>query len=200
MLANPNVPSCNADGSTSPVSSAYWYGFGYQVNQYGNYWHTGSLPGTSTENVVANNKYSFAAFFNTRPQDANAFFSELDTELWTAFSGVSSWSERDYFAQYAPYEDWVDAAAFSERALRAKRDGEYASRAEGRLNDGVPQFRARFAQLDADRDVHDHFGLDCTAYQAAAAQYREAGLDLVSVQSFVDTDGISRYQATWAAE
>src|SRR5262249_26248633 len=79
MHANPQVPSCNADGSTNPTDPGYWYGFGWQVNQYGNYWHTGSLDGTATEDVIASNGFSWAAFFNTRPADGT-FFGRLDRD------------------------------------------------------------------------------------------------------------------------
>src|SRR5262249_53040493 len=62
MLGNPDVPSCTAQGGTTPADPAYWYGFGWSVNKYGNHWHTGSLDGTSTEDATLSNGYSWSAF------------------------------------------------------------------------------------------------------------------------------------------
>jgi CubicO group peptidase (beta-lactamase class C family) len=199
MLANPNVASCNDDGTTTPASSAYWYGFGYQVNQYGNYWHTGSLPGTATENVIARNKYNFAAFFNTRPAGGD-FFGELDNDLWTAFDGVSGFSDQDYFDQYATYSGWLSPIAFANR-VRAQSDANrYPSRAEGRIQAGELQFRAAFGPVHPGVMTDSRSGLDCAAYVALAERNASAGLGLASLQTFVDEDGLTRYQATWAGE
>src|SRR5262249_22912639 len=77
LLADPHVPSCNPDGSTMPDDPGSWYGFGFAVNQYGNYWHAGALPGTATEDAILANGYSWAAFFNMRPADGDGFATRL---------------------------------------------------------------------------------------------------------------------------
>jgi CubicO group peptidase (beta-lactamase class C family) len=197
MLANPVVLNCNTDGSTSPTSSTDWYGFGFEVNQYGNYWHTGSLPGTATEDVIANNDYDFAAFFNTRPSNANGFASDLDNDLWTAFNGVSTWSADDYFDQYGSFTSWLAASAYATQATTAQSSGQYAARAEGQLSNGVPQYRAVFVPLHAGTQAYSYVGLDCVSYEALASQYQQAGLGLISLQTYVDATGLTRYQATW---
>jgi CubicO group peptidase (beta-lactamase class C family) len=199
MLTNPNLASCNDDGTTTPASSAYWYGFGYQVNQYGNYWHTGSLPGTATENVIARNKYNFAAFFNTRPAGGD-FFGELDNDLWAAFDRATEFSDQDYFDQYATYSSWLSPAAFANRVRTQSEANRYPSRAEGRLQGAELQFRAVFAPVHPGVMTDNRSGLDCTAYVALAEQNASAGLGLASLQTFVDEDGLTRYQATWAGE
>ncbi len=197
MLANPGVAQCNPDGSTSPTSTASWYGFGFEVNQYGNYWHTGSLPGTATEDVIANNTFNFAAFFNTRPENANQFATDLDNDLWTAFNAVQSWSNENYFDQYASFTGWLMPAAYAAQAAIATRAGEYSARAEGRLNDGGVEYRATFVPLHPGSQANSEIGVDCVTYQALAAQARQTGLGLVSLQTFTDADGLTRYQATW---
>ena len=71
-----------------------YYALGWQVRPTGgdaNWWHTGSLPGTSTIMVRAANGMSWTALFNSRPANAEAFFSELDSELWRAVNGVTDW-------------------------------------------------------------------------------------------------------------
>src|SRR5206468_10896435 len=103
MLRDPMVPSCTDNGGTTPQTPGYWYGFGWSVNKYDNHWHTGALDGTATEDVSASNGYSWAAFFNTRPQDSGSFYSRLDQDLWTALGGAKSWTADDYFDQYGDF-------------------------------------------------------------------------------------------------
>lgn len=76
------------------ASSATYYGFGWMIRPVGsdaNWWHTGSLPGASTIMVRAANGLAWVALFNSRPSSADAFFNELDSELWRAVNGVTEW-------------------------------------------------------------------------------------------------------------
>jgi len=77
-------------------NAAAYYALGWQVRPVGNdanWWHTGSLPGTSTIMVrAASNGMSWVALFNSRPANADAFVNELDRELWRAVNGVTDWS------------------------------------------------------------------------------------------------------------
>jgi CubicO group peptidase (beta-lactamase class C family) len=80
--------------------SSYYYGMGWLVRPSGvsaNWWHTGSLPGTYSIVVRTSNGFAWAALFNTRPKDADAFSKELDNALWDAYSGVTSWPTNDLF-------------------------------------------------------------------------------------------------------
>ena len=74
--------------------AASYYALGWQVRPTGgdaNWWHTGSLPGTSTIIVRTANNMSWVALFNSRPANADAFFNELDSELWRAVNGITDW-------------------------------------------------------------------------------------------------------------
>ena len=74
--------------------SAAYYALGWQVRPTGgdaNWWHTGSLPGTSTILVRAANNLSWVALFNSRPAASDSFFNELDSELWRAVNGITEW-------------------------------------------------------------------------------------------------------------
>ena len=76
------------------ASSATYYALGWQVRPVGadaNWWHTGSLPGTSTIMVRASNGLAWVALFNSRPANADAFFNELDSELWRAVNAITEW-------------------------------------------------------------------------------------------------------------
>jgi CubicO group peptidase (beta-lactamase class C family) len=75
--------------------SATYYALGWQVRPTSgdaNWWHTGSLPGTSTIMVRTANNMCWVALFNSRPESADAFFGELDSELWRAVNAVTDWT------------------------------------------------------------------------------------------------------------
>jgi CubicO group peptidase (beta-lactamase class C family) len=85
--------------------SAYWYAMGWLVRPWNgdaNWWHSGSLPGTTTLVVRAWNGLAWAAFFNARTATANGdpFGSALDPALWTASEQVTSWPTQDLFGQF----------------------------------------------------------------------------------------------------
>lgn len=82
---------------------AAYYGLGWEIRPTGhgaNWWHTGSLPGTTTLLVRAENGYCWAAVFNGRPEGANKLAGELDGGMWKAFGAVSEWPEGDLFAKW----------------------------------------------------------------------------------------------------
>ncbi len=77
--------------------AATYYALGWQVRPTGNdanWWHTGSLPGTSTIIVRTANNMCWVALFNSRPANADAFFNELDSAMWQAVNGITDWSGR----------------------------------------------------------------------------------------------------------
>lgn len=80
-------------------SASAWYGKGWNINRVGNWWHTGSLPGTASLLVNASNGTKWAVLLNLRSEsNSGAFFSELDSLMWVAFGGVKSWPAGDQFA------------------------------------------------------------------------------------------------------
>jgi N-acyl-D-amino-acid deacylase len=198
MLENPNVPTCTPTNGTTPASATSWYGMGWAVNSAGNYWHNGSLDGTTTETVVAKNGYGWSAFFNSRPQNSNALASRLDQDLWTAFNGAGSWIAGDAFDQYGAFTAWLSAMDYGAAVGEQHVAGRWPSRIEGRLTGGAWQFRAEFVPEHAGVDDASAVGLDCVAFRAAQAQRTQAGYLLVSLQSFVDENGLRRFQAAWS--
>lgn len=98
MLSRP-APPVSVDKPT-------WYGLGWSVREVGkrghNWWHGGSLPGTSTLLVHTSNGTSWAILFNSRPDDDTKkkhgdFNGELDDLMWKGFEGVTHWPEHDLF-------------------------------------------------------------------------------------------------------
>ncbi|MBX6333599.1 MAG: serine hydrolase [Gemmatimonadaceae bacterium] len=96
MLAHPPAPLW--------MGADAWYAMGWMVRPPGgdaNWWHDGSLPGTSTLLVRAYNGLAWAALFNARASTATSSFSaELDAALWTAAGGVTAWPSGDLFGAY----------------------------------------------------------------------------------------------------
>ncbi len=98
-------PSSIAELTSRPAAPmlqtpASYYGLGWSIRPTGNganWWHGGSLPGTTTLLVRAANGYCWAAVFNSRPEGRNSLGGDLDSGLWKAFSAVTEWPDRDLF-------------------------------------------------------------------------------------------------------
>ncbi len=95
IIARPPAPIAQPDAPT-------WYGFGFQVRAAandGNWWHSGSLPGTSTLLVRAGqNRTTWAFLVNFRDQQSQ-IGAEMDTLVWTALNG-STLPAHDLFSRY----------------------------------------------------------------------------------------------------
>jgi CubicO group peptidase (beta-lactamase class C family) len=64
------------------------YACGWCVNRVPNYWHNGSLPGTSTIMVRTASGLCWAAFANARTQGIN---QALDQMMWAVVKAVPAW-------------------------------------------------------------------------------------------------------------
>ena len=82
--------------------SAYHYGAGWLVRpQPGNWWHNGSLPGTSSLIVRTGTGLAWAVLFNARSMvSGSTFEQEVDPAVWQAVGQVTTWPTHDLFAQY----------------------------------------------------------------------------------------------------
>lgn len=92
MTARPNLPDWE--------SASSYYGLGWSVRPVGNdanWWHTGSLPGTTSIIVRASNGLAWVGLFNSRPANADDFTTELDQAFWKAVEGVTEWPAEDLF-------------------------------------------------------------------------------------------------------
>ncbi len=83
---------------TTPSTANAAYACGWSVNSANNWWHTGSLPGTATEQArtVSVGKYNFVILTNTRSQAAN-FATDLDNLFWSAIAKTPVLPSYDLF-------------------------------------------------------------------------------------------------------
>ena len=66
------------------------YAKGWAVNRNDNWWHNGSLPGTSTIAVRTHGGFCWAAFINTRRHNS-MLDADLDRLCWSMAKTVESW-------------------------------------------------------------------------------------------------------------
>jgi hypothetical protein len=67
------------------------YARGWMVNDAGNWWHSGSLPGSTTIMVRTATGFCWAALMNTRTQPSNEIDTALDQMMWNVVRCVPSW-------------------------------------------------------------------------------------------------------------
>jgi CubicO group peptidase (beta-lactamase class C family) len=66
------------------------YAKGWAINKAGNWWHSGSLPGSSTIAVRTHSGFCWAAFVNTR-RPGSSLDDDLDRLVWNMVREVKSW-------------------------------------------------------------------------------------------------------------
>ena len=76
---------------TTPSKASSGYACGWMVNSAHNYWHTGSLPGTTTIMVRTNDGFCWAALTNTR--EGHATITDLDHMVWAMVRSVKVWPQ-----------------------------------------------------------------------------------------------------------
>jgi hypothetical protein len=95
MIARPD-PRLITDRAT-------WHSFGWQIRQVGkdaNWWHTGSLDGTTTLMVRTSQGMDWALLLNASPKQQSAPTDEMDAGLWKAADAVRQWPQPDLFDRF----------------------------------------------------------------------------------------------------
>lgn len=73
------------------------YACGWGVNDAGNWWHTGGIPGTATEIIRSNNGFCWVILCNSRSNSGN-FDTALDALLWPFVQdNATPWQNIDQF-------------------------------------------------------------------------------------------------------
>ncbi len=82
----------------TPSEANQNYALGWVVNYLGNWWHNGSLPGTTSLLVrTTTGRMCWTVLINYRPFNFWDFNNQLDTMIWDAVNTVSTWPEHDLF-------------------------------------------------------------------------------------------------------
>jgi CubicO group peptidase (beta-lactamase class C family) len=83
---------------TTPSANNANYAKGWQVNGANNWWHTGSLDGTVSEQVRAANGYSWIIICNKRNITSANFGTDLDNLGWNCIAATATWPTWDLMA------------------------------------------------------------------------------------------------------
>jgi N-acyl-D-amino-acid deacylase len=96
------IAEMTGNGATVCASGACYYGAGWFVRPTqgdANWWHGGSLPGTTAMLVRTHDNFAWIGLFNARTLSPNSE-PELDAALWNAFAGVASFPTHDLFSTF----------------------------------------------------------------------------------------------------
>lgn len=90
--------SATIDTMIEPSAVSPNYALGWNVNPYNNWWHLGSIPGTTTEIIRdGNDQINWVALLNTRTASVSDISGALDNLLWTVKPTIVSWPSIDLF-------------------------------------------------------------------------------------------------------
>jgi CubicO group peptidase (beta-lactamase class C family) len=93
LLSQESIASMTTPGPANPVSAEVKYARGWHVrnNGRGNWWHNGSLPGTTAILVRTATGFCWAALTNTRRKPSDDISEALDQMVWDMARQVRAW-------------------------------------------------------------------------------------------------------------
>jgi CubicO group peptidase (beta-lactamase class C family) len=93
LLSQNSIATMTTPGPANPVSAETKYARGWDVrnNGRGNWWHNGSLPGTTTILVRTATGFCWAALVNTRRKPWDDMNRALDRMVWEMARQVRAW-------------------------------------------------------------------------------------------------------------
>jgi hypothetical protein len=106
------LSQATTDTMIHPSSTNANYALGWCVNTYNNWWHTGSLPGTTTEIVRGSNQLNWAILLNTRPYNYDTLTTAVDNLVWNVLPGITNWPAFDQFSGIDKYEKEASFSIF----------------------------------------------------------------------------------------
>ncbi|NNC27671.1 beta-lactamase family protein [Longimicrobium terrae] len=96
------ITQMTSNGAPVCAAGACYYAGGWLIRPTqgdANWWHGGSLPGTTTILVRSYHNFSFVALFNARTA-GGTFDGELDTALWNSLASVTAFPTHDLFSTF----------------------------------------------------------------------------------------------------
>jgi N-acyl-D-amino-acid deacylase len=101
ILSAPLIAQMTGTGIPVCASGGCYYAGGWVVRPTqgdATWWHTGSLPGTSSNITRSYHNFAWVALFNAR--SGTNLNAELDVALWNALAGVTSFPTHDLFPTF----------------------------------------------------------------------------------------------------
>ncbi len=102
------LQSGTIDIMTEPSLNDSYYSLGWSVNPFNNWWHTGSLPGTTTEMVRTSNQMNWAILLNTRNANNGPLITAADQLVWSVLPSIVEWPDLDLFSGIETLNDDSD--------------------------------------------------------------------------------------------
>jgi CubicO group peptidase (beta-lactamase class C family) len=81
---------------TTPSNANSSYAKGWSINTYNHWWHTGSMPGSSSMIARLNNGFTLAIVMNTRTPNSS-MLQDVDTMAWAVIGAVPQWPQYNLF-------------------------------------------------------------------------------------------------------
>jgi hypothetical protein len=150
---------------------------------------------------VTTARYGWVAFFNSSldSDQSGALDMMMQRAWWRVVTSRAQWVTGDLFDQYGGYTGWMTAGDYQTYFNAQTANGRYPSRIEGQSQTGTPMYRAVFAPFSTTQGSNwtSQHGMDCLTYRQKQQTLAAQGYRPVSMQSYVGSDGLRRYQATW---
>jgi CubicO group peptidase (beta-lactamase class C family) len=83
---------------TTPSANNQYYAKGWSVNTFNNWWHTGALDGTASEQVRTGTGYTWIIILNKRNITNGNFWSAVDNLGWNCLAATTTWPTWDLMA------------------------------------------------------------------------------------------------------
>lgn len=119
----PDLLSRASISAMTATTGKQWpgYALGWCVNERNNWWHSGSLPGSSASMVRTREGFTWCILLNRRSEDLN-YFKELDTLLWQGIREVVAWPSHDLFEPHLHTDALPNPADLQQAPLLVKED------------------------------------------------------------------------------
>ena len=114
------------------------------------------------------------------------------------FVASSKYSNSDRNRDLSEYTAWMSATEFQYEFDNQMSLRRYPPKVEGRNNNGRSEYRATFEPFPEGAFYYwTHHGIDKSFYDRKYSELNRQRYTLKSLQTFIDRNGIERYQATW---
>lgn len=104
------LPAYLIDTMTTAASPNVNYACGWGVNSNNNWWHLGSIPGTSTEIVRSAQGINWSILLNSRTANSGIVANAMDGLVWSVLPTIASWPAHDLWIGIDELS-WADAIA-----------------------------------------------------------------------------------------